>query len=72
MCAPHAAARPRQQDKNPDNRAAAEAKFKDVAEAYDVRCALCLHMHMRGCVCIDCVCTVFVGTKASSGHVPCP
>jgi DnaJ-class molecular chaperone len=29
------------QDKNPDNRAAAEAKFKDVSEAYEVR-------HSRG------------------------
>ncbi len=27
------------QDKNPDNRAAAEAKFKEISEAYEVRFA---------------------------------
>ncbi len=26
------------QDKNPDNRDAASAKFKDISEAYEVRC----------------------------------
>jgi hypothetical protein len=31
------------QDKNPDNRAAAEAKFKDISEAYEVRCSSSSH-----------------------------
>jgi hypothetical protein len=27
------------QDKNPDNRAQAEAKFKDISEAYEASCS---------------------------------
>lgn len=37
------------QDKNPDNRAAAEAKFKDISEAYEVlvhQLAICANIEM--------------------------